>query len=514
MTQSFSQQADEVGAIIKNPHGKIHIALVYPNTYAVGMSNLGFQTLYRLFNSYADIACERAFLPDLPQPAATIRTVETGTALAEMDIIAFSVSYELDYPHIPRILLQSGIEPFRQQRTGPLVIAGGATLCYNPEPIAPFLDSAFIGEVEEQFDVFVASLRHACLAGSAADFPQTPGVYVPSAGAHPVVRQHVRDIDQHPTATCVYTPHTEFGHMALIEVGRGCPYGCRFCVASHVYRPARWRSLATLLPQIDLGLRFRKRIGLIGASVTDHPDIIRLCEEIICRGGEPSPASMRADTLTPELLTLLVQGGVRSITLAPETALETFRMQVGKKLSDDAIFTATQRAKDAGIRQMKLYFIIGLPGETEADLQAIPSFVQRLGRETAMPLHVGCSAFVPKPGTPFAREAMNQEKELKRKFTYLQRHLRGIATLTHESARWTFWQTVLARGGTELAVPLARIARAGKSPAAWKSIFQECSIDAAQYAYQRYAREVVLPWEHISAPNTTGICCSVDDNPE
>ena len=231
--------------------------------------------------------------------------------------------------------------------------------------------------------------------------------------------------------------------MALVEVGRGCPYGCRFCVASHVYRPARWRSLASLLPVIADGLQHRRRVGLIGASVTDHPQILALCEEILRQGGEPSPASMRADALTPELLALLA-GNVRTVTLAPETGTEALRRRVGKgRLRDDALITAACRIAAAGIPQLKLYFIVGLPDETDDDVLAIPALVRQLADASGLRVSVGCSVFVPKPGTPFAREPMVSEREAKRKLEIIRRGLPRRTDFTHESARRSYWQGVL-----------------------------------------------------------------------
>ena len=227
------------------------IALLYPNRYAVGMSNLGLQILYRLLNAREDVVCERAFLPEPNSPLTSLRTLESDTPLAAMDVIAFSVSFELDFANVPRMLRQGGIEPFAAIRHGPLVVAGGAVISYNPEPVASFLDAAVIGEVEEILDPFVDALRLAITRDTLDPLAEIPGVYLPSHGPRRTARLAVRDLDRVPVYNQIFTPHTEFGKMALVEVGRGCPYGCLFCVASHVYRPARWRSLDALLPAIS-----------------------------------------------------------------------------------------------------------------------------------------------------------------------------------------------------------------------------------------------------------------------
>ncbi len=481
--------ADETGAVCREAVGRVRVALCYPNSYAVGMANLGFQTIYRLLNERDDVVCERVFL----DTGASGRTLESDTPLGEMEIIAFSISFELDYPNVLRMLLAAGITPYAAERYGPTVIAGGATMSYNPEPLAPFLDAVLVGEAEETLGPLIDAL----IAGESP--AGLPGVYVPAAPGS-VTRQRVDDLSAYQAYTQVYSSHSEFGNMTLIEIGRGCPYGCRFCVASHCYRPARWRSMESMLPIIQNGLLQRKRVGLIGASVTDHPQIIPLCEEILRLGGEPSPASMRADALTPELLALLARGGTRSITLAPETGREELRRSVGKHMTDESLFAAVLRARAVGINHVKLYFIIGLPGEMEEDVAAIPALALRLAKETGARVSLGCSAFVPKPGTPFARMPMAAEKENRRKLESITRALRGRLDYTHESARWAAWQGVLARGDRSLAPALLDIAAALDTPAAWRTAFRAHGINPAQFSTRDLPAAEALVWDFINTP--------------
>ena len=487
----------EIGALRKAHDGRLRIALLYPNCYAVGMSNLGFQTLYRLFNARDDVVCERAFLPEQITSATRLRTLESESLLADMDVIAFSVSYELDYPNVPRMLRLGGVEPFQAARRGPLVLAGGATVCYNPEPLAPFLDLAFIGEAEDSIATLYTTLMALLRGEIPAETVRREGLYLPARGVDPVTRVHVADLDRTAIYNQIFTEHTEFGHMALVEIGRGCPYHCGFCIASHVYRPSRWRSFDALLPPIDRGLQYRKRVGLIGASVTDHPEILRLCAEILRRGGQPSPASMRADALTDELLSLLAAGGCHSITLAPEAATEPLRRRAGKTLTDEALFAAAERAKRAGVQHLKLYFIVGLPGETEDDVRAIPALALLLARTSRLRISLGCSAFVPKPGTPFARMAMAAPLEIRRKIDLIRHGLQGKAAFTHESARWAYWQAVLARGGRELAPVLATIAEGKDSPGAWSAAFRAAGLATDASAVAAIPPDASLPWAHI-----------------
>jgi radical SAM superfamily enzyme YgiQ (UPF0313 family) len=496
----------EVGAFRKEHGGRLRVALCYPNHYRVGMANLGLQTMYRLFNARDDVVCERAFLPDDSTgsdgatPFRLLRTLESGTPLAEMDVIAFSVSFELDFANIPRMLRLGGVEPFAAQRRGPQVIAGGAAISGNPEPVAPFLDAAVIGEGEEIIPALVEALH----SRNPAALAVLPGVYVPAhheagetpALPAPVQRLVVADVNREPIYTQVYAEGVEFGDMTLVEVGRGCPYGCAFCFASHAYRPARWRAAATLLPVITRSLQVRQRVGLVGASVTDHPDILPLCEAILAQGGQIAPASMRADALTDDLLALLARGGVRSITLAPEAGTEALRRAAGKRLRDDSLFAAAARARAAGIRALKLYFIIGLPGETEDDVAAIPALALRLAHESGLRVSVGCSVLVPKPATPWARVAMLPEREAKRRLETVRLTLGRAVDFTGESPRWATWQGVLARGGRELAPVLAGIAEGPDTPAAWAAAFRAHGVDAGSYV-RAYAADEALPWEGV-----------------
>jgi len=494
----------EEGAVRKDPGGRLRIAVIYPNSYAVGMSNLAIHALYGWFNARDDVVCERAFLPDAYRPGQPVRTIESGTPLGDMDVLAFSLSFELDYPNLPRLMIASGIPPFAADRQAPFVLAGGAAMSYNPEPVAPFLDAVVIGEIEPIFDALVPALEMASRRGDVSALATLPGVYLPAHGALPIARLVTPDLNLHPVATQIYTPHTEFGAMTLVEIGRGCPYGCKFCIASHAYHPARWRSLETLLPVIVKGLSRRTRVGLLGASVTDHPQILRLCEEILARGGEPSPASMRAGALTDDILALFAAGHVRTITLAPEAGSERLRRTVGKHLDDATLLSAVMRARRAGIGHLKLYTIIGLPGEQDDDVAAIPALALRIQRESGMRVSLGCSVFIPKPSTPFAREAMITETEARGKFARIRRALQGHIEMTNESPRWAGWQAVLARGGRELASALFLLAHEADTPAVWRAAFRTAEIAPEAYL-QAIPDGTPLAWAHIGGTRCSSV---------
>src|SRR5436190_10451175 len=402
--------AQEQGTIRKDWGGRISVALVYPNTYYVGMSSLGFQTIYKRFNEYPDVVCERAFLPDtdyeiaMPgnrrRPDLGVRTLESGRALHEFDVVAFSISYKLDYFHMLQILRMSGIPVFARDRdeTNPLIIAGGACIIDNPEPIAPFLDVAVVGEGEVLLPPLVAELREHVghdREPLLRDIAMHPGLYVPALYdvayetnglfaritpnqrhpdaqfAVPVVKQRVRNLNEFETTSVILTQDTEFGSSYLIEVARGCARGCRFCLASYGFMPQRERTLESVVEQAQRGLQFRDKIGLMGASVSDYHAIDELVTEIRAMGGKVSLASMRADSISPAILTALIGGGARTITFAPEGGSQRMRDVINKNLTEEQIFDCVDLVGKHGGRAIKLYFMIGLPGEEMEDGEAI-----------------------------------------------------------------------------------------------------------------------------------------------
>src|SRR3972149_2522431 len=302
--------ADEQGTVRKDWGGKVAIALVYPNTYAVGMSNLGFQTIYRHLNAIPDVVCERVFLPDpgevdeLGRTGTSPFSLESQRPLADFHMVGFSVTYEGDYINVLRILDLAGI-PLRaadRRPHDPLVLMGGVCAFSNPEPIAPFMDFVVVGEGEE----LVVGL----MAGH-------------------------RGVDAFETIATVKTPSAEYGHMALLEVGKGCGRGCRFCLEGQVYRPVRHRSLDALRATVaELARQGETRVGLVGACVSNYPGIAELLRVVAAHGLELSISSLRADSLTADLAQALARGGRRPLTRAPRAGTERLRRAIRKGITD------------------------------------------------------------------------------------------------------------------------------------------------------------------------------------
>ena len=346
--------SQETGTIRKDWGGRVSFALVYPNTYAVGMSNLGFQTIYRHLNALPDVVCERVFLPDpedLPEYQRTTTvpfSLESKRPLAEFDLVGFSITYEGDYINTLRLLRMAGI-PLRagdRRPEDPMVLMGGVCAFANPEPIAPFMDFVVVGEGEEIVGEIVAAYREAYGDTSLSDrrreallekLTPIPGIYVPGryavayrddgtiADVRPedaapavVTKRRLKKVDEFRTISLLRTPNAEYGHLALLEVGKGCGRGCRFCLEGQIYRPVRHRSLETLRETVRELKKESNRVGLVGACVSDYPWIGGLMGVLAEEGVEVSISSIRADSLTEELVSSLKRGGHRTLTVAPE----------------------------------------------------------------------------------------------------------------------------------------------------------------------------------------------------
>ncbi len=515
--------------------GKITVALVYPNSYAVGMSNLGFQTIYRHLNALPDVVCERVFMPDAADVAELARTgaapfsLESQRPLADFHMVGFSVTYEGDYVNVLRILDLSGV-PMRaadRRAHDPLVLMGGVCAFSNPEPMAPFMDFIVVGEGEELVGELIAAYRerYRDRASFLDLLTAMAGVYVPErydvryaadgslaavaahAGAPPVVvKRRLDDVNAFRTIAGVKTPNAEYGHMALLEVGKGCGRGCRFCLEGQVYRPVRHRSVAALSETIkQLAAEGEKRIGLVGACVSDYPWIGELLKVVEANGMELSISSLRADSLTEDLAGALARGGHRTLTIAPEAGTERLRRAIRKAITDEQILAACDLVRAHGIPNLKTYFMIGQPTETDADVEAIADLARRLlerlrvldaqGRPFGR-LTLSVSSFVPKPWTPFQWAPFAGAEALGRKLETIKRGVRGLSNVRvlHENPREAALQALLARGDRRVGDFLESAARLGGD---WRRALREWEGDADFHTMRARALDEPLPWDHF-----------------
>lgn len=496
--------AREEGTIFKDWGGRIPIALIYPNTYHLGMSNLGFQTIYGLLNSYDNIVCERVFWEERAKEPLSL---ESQRPLSDFAVLAFSISYELDYFNVVQILKSSRIPLFAADRNQahPLVIAGGPCIIANPEPLAPFFDCFAIGEGEALLPSMLDVLSEG-IQGSKDELLQAlasvPGVYVPRLyDGEAISRQWVPEIDDLATTSVILTPDTEFGNMYLMEVARGCKWGCRFCLAGFLFRPFRFRSLDSLLSQAESGLKYEKRIGLLGAAVSDHPEIDELVTGLRRMGAETSVSSLRIRPLSRVVLRGLAESGTQTVSLAPEAGSERLRTLINKGVAEKEIIEALDEVARHGLRQVKLYFMIGLPTETDEDIDDIIKLTLTLkGRieRAGSRLTLTIEPFVPKAGTPFQWLPMASAEILSHRLSLLKNGLepRGIAIKT-ESVGWTLVQGVLSRGDSNLAQALARME--GRSLSSWRRALEECSLDAEYYVNREIPPTERLPWSSLDS---------------
>ncbi len=437
----------EDGAIVKDWGGRLPVALIYPNTYYLGMSNLGVHAVYKLLNTNLRIVCERVFYdPSSRKPPLAI---ESGRPLTDFAVLAFSISYELDYFNVVNILKASGIPLFAKDRDErhPLVIVGGPCVTANPAPLSPFFDCICAGEAEAILPQLVPALLEGFDVSRADLLKQLaalPGVYVPSLPPeNPVKRRFAANLDEFDTASVILTPDTELGDLFLIEVERGCARGCRFCLVGTNYAPMRFRSVDRLVACAREGLPKRRHLGLMGPAITDHPQTVELLTRLNQLGAELSLSSMRINNLTPEVLDELARGKTETITIAPEAGSQRLRDIVNKGISEDDILSAADRLAGYRFHQLKLYFIIGLPTETDADIEAIVKLAhgikERLDkRGSPMRITLNASPFVPKANTPFQWLPMASQETLQNRLSILRNSLplKGIK-LNEESPAWS-----------------------------------------------------------------------------
>lgn len=488
--------ARERGMVRKDWGGRLPVALVFPNRYYLGMSSLAVHSLYHLWNARDDLVCERVFTDFMPP-----LSLESGAPLAYFPVIALSISYELDYLDVVALLRAAGIPPRAADRddTHPLILAGGPAVSANPEPLAPLLDAVVIGEVEPVFDRLTEALHLVADGRTAAleALSTIPGLYLPGVRYPPsaVHRQWLADLDAFPTHSVLLTPNTEFADVGLIEIGRGCGRGCRFCLAGYSYLPPRRRSVMSILAQAGELLRHTDRLGLVSAAVSDHPEIDRLVVELRGLGARLSVSSLRADSVSEALVRALAESGTRTLTIAPEAGSDRLRQVLHKTQTEDDILRAVELAAKHHLEQVKLYFMLGLPTEEEEDVQALVDLALACARRFPRQVTVNVTPFVPKAHTPFQRSAQAPAVVVKPRFGRVERELRrqGVA-VKGESPAWAEVQGTLARGDRRVAEALLAVGRA--TPVAWRRALAQAGLSAEELLAGRKAG-APLPWGFI-----------------
>ena len=565
----------ERGTYLKKWKGLLPVGLFYPNHYRVGMSNLGFQLVYRLLNKFDTVVCERLFLPDQSQPMVS---VESGRPPADFPIIFISVSFEHDYINLARFFLASGLEPLARNRTAaiepanPLVVCGGVAAFMNPEPLAPFVDLFAVGEAEPLVPVLLEQLscddfsdRRRLLTSLNRDHD---GFYAPQLyhasyddrgrfagfeseselpGRISRIGLESKDLSAHSE---LLTPETEFSDLYLTELGRGCSRGCRFCTAGFVYRPPRLWDVEAILSSLKERPEGIERVGLLGMEMTSRENLELIATHIGADGCSLSFSSLRADRISDNLLELLSVSNLKSVAIAPDGASERLRRVINKQLNETDLLTAAEKLTKAGLHRLKLYLMIGLPTETDDDLEEFVDLVQKIremmhgiGRRRGRlsELSISVNSFVPKPWTPFQYHPFGASAELggeetisgregvqgiKAKIKYLRTQLASLANLRikFDNPDQALFQAVLSRGDRRLAQVLLNMADSGIS---WRQALKQSGLSEQLFATRQYNQRSPLAWtivdhgiedgylwreyrrsfvEKATAPCDTGVC--------
>lgn len=535
--------AQEKGSYLKKWTGRLPVALIYPNTYSVGMSSLGFQLVYALLGEDDNLVCERFFIPDGND---ALRSVESQRSLNDFPVIFISISFEHDYQNLVKILHMAGIELYAANRgnrissSQPLVVCGGVATFMNPEPLAPFIDLFVLGEAEPLLSSIAQNIREnyqdqtrdELLYNICSDHKgcYAPVFYEPEYDTDDIltgysnrpglperVEKSILNESTVAAHSQLMTPEAEFSEMHLTELGRGCSRGCRFCAAGFIYRPPRlWDGDAVVE-----GLRERfsniDRVGLLGMEMADSDSLERISDYLKESGCALSFSSLRADRLTEPLIELLSASKLKSVAIAPDGSSERLRKVINKGLNEDDLLDAAERLVSAGIFKLKLYLMIGLPTETDEDLQEAIQLVGKIkdridpigkerGRLTEIGVSVNC--FAPKPWTPFqyhpfgmssqlsVGECESSKKviaDLKHRQKFLRKGLSAFSNVQvqFDKPESVLFQAVLARGDRRIAAVLETMATQGT---VWKQAMKKHSLTVEEYAICGFDDSSWFPW--------------------
>lgn len=475
LEQLSRRSAEEQGALRKS--AALKVAMTYPSPYHVGMSSLGFQAIAREVHLHEGACAERVFLPDdvdaWKQAKLPPVSEENHRPLNDFDVIAFSVAYELEVTGLFSLLELAGIPVRREERSErhPLIIAGGPLTFSNPDPLEPFVDVIVQGEADDTIHQLLNEVQGATSRESLLQrLALMPGFRVPGRSAEATRYFVAKASDERlPARTSIVTPNTELRSMFLIEPERGCSRGCHYCVM----RRTTNGGMRTIPPErvLELIPSTAKRVGLVGAAVTDHPRIVELLETIVNAGREVGVSSLRADRLTLRLVQALKKGGAQGLTVASDGPSQKLRDFVDRKHSEAQIVNAAKLAKEAGLRRLKVYNVIGLPHETPEDIDELARFTVELSR--ILPLSLGVAPFAAKRNTPLDGAPFAGIDVVEQRLQRLRKGLKGRAEVRPTSARWAWVEYMLAQCGPEGGLAAYVAHQNGGTFAAWKRAFDE-----------------------------------------
>jgi len=487
----------------------IKVALCYPNVYRAGMTGLTVKLLYALLNAREDVLCERFFVPTLREGW---RSLESNQPLNKFDIVAFTLQYEEDYPNVVKMLLESGIPPRIEARRedDPLIIAGGPCATANPEPLADYIDLFVIGEAEPVIDQLLDEIKVSDKPRKhIEELADLKGVYLPQI-SNVAERVWTRNLNEalHPLAQQIplvedgspYMPI--FGKVFTVEVVRGCNRSCHFCLIGHIWRPKRERSLEKLTSIIDEGTKYTPigKISLIGASLFAYRHLEDLCEFIVSRGFELSISSLSPESITERLADSLARGRQRRVTVAPDAATAKMRGIIGKGMMEEDLINSAKILLSRGIKQLKMYFMIGLPEETPEDIIAIAELSKKVADVGygSRSIHLNINPLIPKPHTPFQWKKTPSVSYLRECLKLLRKELKGDGRfiISMLDPRHVQIQALLSLGDREVGRAIEFVARRGGGLGTWRRALKECGIILERYIGEKDPEEP-MPWDNI-----------------
>jgi radical SAM superfamily enzyme YgiQ (UPF0313 family) len=515
------------------------VCLAYPNQYRIGMVNLGFQTVYKIFNESPSFLCERVFLPEAGDDAefitgrANFVSLENQKPIADFDILAFSLSFENDYPNILKMLDLAGIPLAAKDRNDahPLIIGGGIAATLNPEPLADFFDLFVLGEAEETLPEFCRIFVETRKSGRSRrdlllelqrklDNAYVPGLYEVKynedskiesinpliSGLPKRIKIYVpKNINSFCTEEVISAKDTEMQEMYLVEVNRGCARACRFCAASYIYKPIRFRSSEQIIKSIDRGLKEKTKIGLVGTAVSDHPELLKICEYILAKNGQAGIGSLRIDQINADIAKLIKANGIETVALAPEAGSQRLRDLLRKDISEDQILNAAEILIENDIENIRLYFMVGLPTEEEKDIDAIITLAKKIqhhvlqfsqGKKKFRRITLSANQFIPKPATPLQWSALADVnavgKKIKKIVSAFGRE-KQFAVI-HDVPKWNYVQALLSLGDRRVGGILLAVHNLHGN---WSQALKEVNVNADFYVYRQKQYDEILPWDII-----------------
>jgi radical SAM superfamily enzyme YgiQ (UPF0313 family) len=459
---------DEVG-VLQKP-GSLKVALCYPSPYKIGMSSLGFQTIYREINLHAEASAERAFLPDNAEEYRKCRvpvfTYESETPLGDFQVVAFSIAYELELPGLLEILDLSRIPLLRENRTDrhPLIVAGGPLTYSNSLILSPFVDLVIRGEGEDLVHTFLETVTGTNRGELLSRFSRLPGCFVPGlSSVMPEIA--VVNASRLPAHSQILTKQAVWASMFLIEPERGCSHDCAYCIMRRSTNGGM--RLVSADRVLSLIPKHARRVGLVGAAVTDHPKLGELAGRIVSSGRQIGVSSLRADRLNDDLVKILVKGGYKTLTTASDGVSQRLRTRIGRRTTEQHLIRAAEMVRSAGMQRLKLYQMIGFPGETMEDVDECIRFSLELAG--IAPLSLSISPFVAKRNTPLEGAPFEEIRSLESKLSRIRSGLKGRVDVRPSSARWAWVEYRLSQGDEDAGLAAMDAWRAGGSFSAWKN---------------------------------------------